>query len=288
LNELKQSVKGIQSVIHNVVLDYGLAPSDASSGDLIDGLNKIADALGLADETETLLRAELAQLRAQSSELADVKLALEAAGQEKGARDSLIKELERRIAELSHAARRQSATSDSDREAASPVGSRMSFGRSATPIARIPALQPPPSMPPPPLPTANHILSTLLEGLPSPAQRDAPLDMLNDAKGHPASPRTPAESPSMVKATSDKTSELLNQINAHAKTIAELQTRLSLSELKLKEVGLSWTGLGENATDPSYLLPGRTRTLAAHSPTTCRLQIAMVSVPNDTDFIDES
>ena len=197
----------------------------------MSGIDKIASALAEADETETILRAELAQLRAQSSEMAELKMSLELAHQESAEQHESIKELERKLQDLNNAMRRRSENSELDRELVNTVSSRMSYGRSATPTAKIPPLQPPPSVPPPPLPA-------LPEGLPSPALRNTAQELRSprEPKSRPSSPKSPA-SPPLAEGPSDRIFELLAQVNNHDKTIAELQGKLQTAEFGLKEVG---------------------------------------------------
>ena len=199
----------------------------------MSGIDKIASALAEADETETILRAELAQLRAQSTEMAELKMSLESAHQESAEQHESIKELERKLQDLNNAMRRRSENSELDRELVNTVSSRMSYGRSATPTAKIPPLQPPPSVPPPPLPA-------LPEGLPSPALRNTAQELRSprEPKSRPSSPKSPA-SPPLAEGPSDRIFELLAQVNNHDKTIAELQGKLQTAEFGLKEVGWS-------------------------------------------------
>jgi len=199
----------------------------------MSGIDKIASALAEADETETILRAELAQLRAQSTEMAELKMSLESAHQESAEQHESIKELERKLQDLNNAMRRRSENSELDRDLVNTVSSRMSYGRSATPTAKIPPLQPPPSVPPPPLPA-------LPEGLPSPALRNTAQELRSprEPKSRPSSPKSPA-SPPLAEGPSDRIFELLAQVNNHDKTIAELQGKLQTAEFGLKEVGWS-------------------------------------------------
>lgn len=197
----------------------------------MDGIDRIASALAEADETETILRAELAQLRAQSSEMTKLKMSLDSAHRGSTERDELIRDLERRLQDMNVAMRRRSETSDSDRDLVNTIPSRMSYNRSATPTAKILPLQPPPSLPPPPLPA-------LPEGLPSPALRNTAQELRSprEPKTRPSSPKSPAGSP-LAEGPSDRILELLAQVNHHDKTIADLQEKLQTAEFGLKEVG---------------------------------------------------
>jgi hypothetical protein len=223
-------MKGISNAISEIVLEYGLEKPSSSLDNPMNGIDRIASALAEADETETILRAELAQLRAQNSEMAKLKMSLDSAHHESAERDELIKDLERKLQDVNLAMRRRSENSDSDRELVNTVSSRMSYSRSATPTVKIPPLQPPPSMPPPPLPA-------LPEGLPSPASRNTAQELRSprEPKSRPSSPKSPAGSP-LAGGPSDRILELLTQVNHHDKTIADLQGKLETAEFGLKEV----------------------------------------------------
>lgn len=234
VKELQQTLTGFQTAIADLVFDFSLVGSEVSDGgelDSITGINRIATALAQADATEISLRAELSQLRAQTSELADVKLSLEAAAQEKSAREGVIKELERRLQELSNVSRRQSETSDSDREPPAMTGPRMSFGRAATPTSKIPPIQPPPNMPPPPLPP-------LPEGLPSQGQRhDFPSGgntVSDEQKGRSPSPSSPVDVPK--NRMEEENQALRRQMTDHEQTIAGLRSKIKTADFSLQEV----------------------------------------------------
>jgi len=232
VKELRQSLTGFQTAVSDLVFDYSLAESDDAEIDPISGINRIATALAHADATEISLRAELSQLRAQTSELADVKLSLDAAAQEKSARDAVIKDLERKLQEFDTMSRRQSETSESDREMPSPSGPglRMSFGRAATPTSKIPPIQPPPNVPPPPLPP-------LPEGLPTIQRHNSPGNDLQSAaeqKGQAPTPTSPIEAAKLK--VEDDNQALRRQIAEHERTIAELNTKIKTSHYGLEEV----------------------------------------------------
>lgn len=235
IKELQQSLTGVQTAITDLVFDYSLIETDHAEIDTMSGINRIATALASADATEVSLRAELSQLRAQTSELADVKLSLQAAAQEKAARDAVIQDLERKLQELDLASRRQSETSETEKEPPIATGPRMSFGRAATPTSKIPPIQPPPSMPPPPLPP-------LPEGLPTSPRQNFP-----DGSASVAEEQKRVSSPVSPMAVSNhrveqENQELREQIQDHERTIAELSRKIKATDYSLQEVSRFFVG----------------------------------------------
>lgn len=199
----------------------------------------ISSALSDARRAKESLDIQIAQLRAQTSELADIKLSFESLMQQRAAREACIKDLEAKVEELTAVARRESDHSDNgpDSSIASPV-SRMSFSRAATPTAKYPPITPPPSMPPPPVPS---------ELPPLPFRPGAAIAGFNQSFTFPSKSGRPGDTPSTAHASSPASegisafshAEDSDEQRLHLEAdVTDLRKKLSKTEEDLHAVSL--------------------------------------------------